>query len=129
MVRRNNGGESSTSLLLLNGSWNMAFTGYCKLMNRAVFKNVFSGWICYFYTAITIKQVKTILGFFNAIHKATRLNCWEPALWTLMSVDRVWLWLLSKKKHCNFRLFTATFEPRHENKNCSACPEDQLELF
>ena len=34
-----------------------------------------------------------------------------------------------QKKHCNFRLFTATFEPRHENKNCSACPEDQLELF
>ena len=41
MVHRNNGGESSTSLLLLNGSWNMAFTGYCKLMNGAVFKNVF----------------------------------------------------------------------------------------
>ena len=52
----------------------------------------------------------------------------EPALWTLISLDRVWRWR-SKKKHCNFRLFTATFEPRHENKNCSACPEDQLELF
>ena len=34
-----------------------------------------------------------------------------------------------KKKHCNFRLKTATFEPRHENKSCSASPEDQLELF
>ena len=34
-----------------------------------------------------------------------------------------------KKKHCNFRLQTVTFEPRHENKSCSACPEDQLELF
>ena len=33
------------------------------------------------------------------------------------------------KKHCNFRLYTVTFEPRHENKSCSACPEDQLELF
>ena len=22
-----------------------------------------------------------------------------------------------------------TFEPRHENKSCSACPDDQLELF
>ena len=22
-----------------------------------------------------------------------------------------------------------TFEPRHENKSCSACPEDQLKLF
>ena len=34
-----------------------------------------------------------------------------------------------QKNHCNFRLYTATFDPRHENKNCSACPEDQLELF
>ena len=34
-----------------------------------------------------------------------------------------------KKKHCNFRPLTATFEHRHENKSCSACPEDQLELF
>ena len=33
------------------------------------------------------------------------------------------------KKHCNFRQETVTFEPRHENKSCSACPEDQLELF
>ena len=28
-----------------------------------------------------------------------------------------------KKKHCNFRLETVTFEPRHENKTCSACRE------
>ena len=28
-----------------------------------------------------------------------------------------------KKKHCNFRLQTATFEPRDENKTCSACRE------
>ena len=34
-----------------------------------------------------------------------------------------------KKNHCNFRLYTVTFEPRHENKSCSACPGDQLELF
>ena len=34
-----------------------------------------------------------------------------------------------KKKHCNFRLETATFEPRHENKNCSACLTDQLKPF
>ena len=26
---------------------------------------------------------------------------------------------------CNFRLYTATFEPRHENKSCSACPKEQ----
>ena len=24
---------------------------------------------------------------------------------------------------------TVTFEHRHENKSCSACPEDQLKLF
>ena len=52
---------------------------------------------------------------------------WEPALWTLISLDRVMRW--SKKKHCNFRLFAATFEPRHENKNCSACLKDQLKQF
>ena len=28
-----------------------------------------------------------------------------------------------KKKYCNFRLETVTFEPRHENKTCSACRE------
>ena len=28
-----------------------------------------------------------------------------------------------QKKHCNFRLLTVTFEPRHENKSCSACRE------
>ena len=28
-----------------------------------------------------------------------------------------------KKKHCNFRLKTATFEHRDENKTCSACRE------
>ena len=30
-----------------------------------------------------------------------------------------------KKKHCNFHIETATFEHRHENKSCSACPKDQ----
>ena len=34
-----------------------------------------------------------------------------------------------KKKHCNFRLLAATLEPRHENKNCSACLKDQLKPF
>ena len=34
-----------------------------------------------------------------------------------------------KKKHCNFHLQTANFEPRDENKTCSACPEDQLKPF
>ena len=34
-----------------------------------------------------------------------------------------------KKKHCNFRQYIVTFEPRHENKSCSACPGDQLEPF
>ena len=29
------------------------------------------------------------------------------------------------KKHCNFRLEAVTFEPRHENKSCSACPNDE----
>ena len=33
------------------------------------------------------------------------------------------------KMHCNFRLYTLSFEPRHENKSCSACPEDQLKPF
>ncbi len=28
-----------------------------------------------------------------------------------------------KKKHCNFRLQTVTFEHRDENKSCSACRE------
>ena len=32
-------------------------------------------------------------------------------------------WLVSKKNHYNFRLETVTFEPRHENKTCSACRE------
>ena len=36
---------------------------------------------------------------------------------------------VKKKQHSNFRLQTATFEHRDENKTCSACPEDQLELF
>ena len=30
-----------------------------------------------------------------------------------------------KKKHCHFHLETVTFEHRHENKTCSACPKDQ----
>ena len=51
---------------------------------------------------------------------------WEPALETPNSRegdDGV------KKNHCNFRPLTVTFEPRHENKSCSACPEDQLKPF
>ena len=28
-----------------------------------------------------------------------------------------------KKKHCNFRLLTATFDHKHEDKSCSACRE------
>ena len=31
--------------------------------------------------------------------------------------------MMSKKNHCNFRPLTVTFEPRHENKSCSACRE------
>ena len=31
--------------------------------------------------------------------------------------------MLSQKNHSNFRLLTVTFEPRHENKSCSACRE------
>ena len=30
-----------------------------------------------------------------------------------------------KKKHCHFHLETVTFEHRHENKSCWACPKDQ----
>ena len=29
------------------------------------------------------------------------------------------------KKDCHFHLSTVTFEHRHENKSCSACPSDQ----
>ena len=29
-----------------------------------------------------------------------------------------------KKNHWHFHLETATFENRHENKSCSACPKD-----
>ena len=31
-----------------------------------------------------------------------------------------------KKKHCNFCLKTTTFELRHEDKTCSACPEEHF---
>ena len=34
-----------------------------------------------------------------------------------------------QKNHSHFHLQTVTFEHRHENKNCSACPEDQLKPF
>ena len=51
---------------------------------------------------------------------------WEPALETLNSQDEE---AEVKKNHCNFQLYTVTFEPRHENKSCSACPEDQLKPF
>ena len=30
-----------------------------------------------------------------------------------------------KIKHCHLHLETVTFEHRHDNKTCSACPEDQ----
>ena len=30
-----------------------------------------------------------------------------------------------KNKHCHFHPQTATFEHRHENKSCSACPKGQ----
>ena len=36
---------------------------------------------------------------------------------------------LMSKKSIDIFNSTATFEPRHENENCSACPEDQLEPF
>ena len=47
---------------------------------------------------------------------------WEPALETPNSRDddeEV------PKNHCNFRQQTVTFEPRHEKKSCSACPNNQ----
>ena len=31
-----------------------------------------------------------------------------------------------KKKPLQFSAIIVTFEPRHENKNCSACLKDQL---
>ena len=34
-----------------------------------------------------------------------------------------------KKKTLQFSAKSVTFEHRHENKSCSACPEDQLEPF
>ena len=34
-----------------------------------------------------------------------------------------------KKKALQFSAINTTFEHRDENKSCSACPEDQLELF
>ena len=34
-----------------------------------------------------------------------------------------------KKKPIDIFNSTATFEPRHENESCSACPEDQLKPF
>ena len=52
-----------------------------------------------------------------------RIFSWEPALETLNSREGE---AEVKKKHCNFRQLTVTFEHRHENKSCSACPEDQL---
>ena len=30
-----------------------------------------------------------------------------------------------KKKHWHFQLEALSFQPRHENKTCSACPSDQ----
>ena len=34
-----------------------------------------------------------------------------------------------KKKALQFSALTLGYEHRHENKSCSACPEDQLEPF
>ena len=34
-----------------------------------------------------------------------------------------------KKKPLQFSPINSDFEHRHENKSCSACPEDQLELI
>ena len=34
-----------------------------------------------------------------------------------------------KKKPLQFSAIIVTFEPRHENKSCSECPEDQLKPF
>ena len=34
-----------------------------------------------------------------------------------------------KKKPLRFSAIIVTFEPRHENKSCSECPEDQLKPF
>ena len=34
-----------------------------------------------------------------------------------------------KKKALQFSAIIVTFEPRHENKSCSECPEDQLKPF
>ena len=34
-----------------------------------------------------------------------------------------------KKKALQFLAIIVTFEPRHENKSCSECPEDQLKPF
>ena len=34
-----------------------------------------------------------------------------------------------KKTTLQFLQQRVTFEPRHENKTCSACPEDQLKPF
>ena len=78
-------------------------------------------WQRYLSFWVTAEHPKSI------IIGVVQIFSWEPALWTLKSQDRVLLLLLlSKKKHCNFRLSTVTFEPRHENKSCLACPEDQL---
>ena len=33
------------------------------------------------------------------------------------------------KKTLQFSAIIVTFEPRHENKSCSECPEDQLKPF
>ena len=34
-----------------------------------------------------------------------------------------------KKKPLQFSAIIVTFEPRHENKSCSECPEGQLKPF
>ena len=52
----------------------------------------------------------------------TTIFSWEPALCTPMSMDRVTR--LSKKKPFQFLAITVNIEHKHEDKSCSACPED-----
>ena len=50
---------------------------------------------------------------------------WEPALETLNSQDVE----VGVKKTLQFSAKTVTFELRHENKRCSACPKDNFSCF
>ena len=55
-------------------------------------------------------------------YAATLIISWEPALWTLM--ERVGDEEEVKNIFTHDR--TVTFEHKHENKSCSACPNDNL---